>query len=189
MRRYLAYLKALLRHKWFVYLEGRKLGLGIVRLLIHDWDKFMPDEWFAYARTFYSPDGTKQYVEGVDFARAWMKHQHRNKHHWQYWLNAGETPLPYTNILVWDRGTASIVIGDGVYDWHWQGEITVRGPMPDLDRAEMLADWRGAGRAYATAEKPYTPDSTREWYENGKHTRKLHPETQAWIEAQLGVTA
>ncbi len=135
----------MLRHKWFVLVAGLSLGVPLIVLIFHDWDKFLPDEWFPYARCFYKTNGEKQYVESVEFARAWMLHQHRNKHHWQYWLNAGVTPLQQTNILVWDRGTASIIIGSHVYNG--DGMISFRVPMPDLWRREMLADWIGAGRA------------------------------------------
>lgn len=180
MRRYWQYLKYVLRHKWFVFWECLKLGVPLWIAIFHDWDKFLPDEFLPYARTFYALDGTKQYVESVDFARAWMKHQHRNKHHWQYWLNAGKTPLSRTNILVWDRGTSSIVIEDGVFDWDTHGVISVREPMPDVYRREMLADWRGAGLANGNSD-------TRGWYLANKDKLKLHPETRVWVEAQLGV--
>src|SRR5687768_7561273 len=86
MQRYLAYLKALLRHKYFVFLEGRKLGLGIIRLLIHDWDKFGPKMFTAYARSFNAPDGTKWYKPDPDFDPTWNRHQKVSKHHWQAWV-------------------------------------------------------------------------------------------------------
>lgn len=57
MKRHFAYLKYVLRHKYFVFREGLKLGVPILSLILHDWDKFLPDEWFPYARTFYAPDG------------------------------------------------------------------------------------------------------------------------------------
>lgn len=88
MRRYWQYFKYVMRHKLFVFRAGRKLHVPLFTLVFHDWDKFLPDEWFPYARTFYKPNGEKQYDAGYEFAHAWMLHQHRNKHHWQYWLNA-----------------------------------------------------------------------------------------------------
>lgn len=56
MQAHLQYMKYVLRHKWFVLLEGLKIGPGrwyrwlywAWILIWHDWDKFMPDEWFAY---------------------------------------------------------------------------------------------------------------------------------------------
>lgn len=117
MKRHLAYLKYLIRHKWFVFVACRKCGVSLWRSIIHDWHKFLPSEWMPYATTFYNPDGTKaKYQESVGFAVAWNFHQKRGKHHWQYWL------------LTWDRGTTEPVT------------------MPEKYIREMVADWWGAGR-------------------------------------------
>jgi hypothetical protein len=117
MRRHWQYLKYVLRHKWFVFKACLQLGVPLWIAIFHDWDKFLPSEWFPYARTFYAPDGTKQYQENEAFTVAWNQHQKLNKHHWQYWL------------ITWDRGETEAL------------------PMPDVYRREMLADWRGAGQA------------------------------------------
>ena len=91
MRRHLQYLKYILRHKWYVFLAGCKLGIPLLAL-VHDWSKFKPSEWLPYARTFYNKDGSKCYQEHPEFTLAWNHHQKRNKHHWQYWM------------ITWDRG-------------------------------------------------------------------------------------
>ena len=52
--------------------------------------------------------------------------------------------------------------------------------MPDKYRREMLADWRGAGRAQGT------PD-TRAWYIKHYHDIILHEDTRQWLDEQLGV--
>lgn len=178
MRRHLAYGRYVLRHKWFVFLACLQLRVPLWRAIFHDWTKFRPSEWLPYARCFYAPNGAKQYQETAEFARAWMLHQHRNKHHWQYWLKAGNTPLPFTNILVWDRGNSSMVLDGEVFNWDIAGTISVREAMPNTYLREMLADWRGAGQALGK------PD-TAAWYEANKDQMKLHPETRWWIEAQL----
>jgi hypothetical protein len=36
------YFTYLVRHKWFVFLAGRRTGVPPRRLLIHDWSKFLP---------------------------------------------------------------------------------------------------------------------------------------------------
>jgi hypothetical protein len=41
------YLRYLCRHKWFVAVAGLHLGVGLWRLLIHDYSKFFPSEWLA----------------------------------------------------------------------------------------------------------------------------------------------
>lgn len=148
---HLRYLGYVLRHKFYVYQECRKLGVPRTIALLHDWDKFLPDEWLPYVNTFYAPDGTSRYAESPEFAAAWNLHQKRNKHHWQWWL------------LTRDRGE------------------TVFLPMSDLYRREMLADWRGAGRAMGD------PDTTA-WYLKNSDKILLHPETRSWIEKQLLVS-
>ena len=117
MRRHLQYLKYVLRHKWYVFLAGCRLGIPLLAL-VHDWSKFKPSEWLPYARTFYSSSGVGQYEPesgGMDVA--WNAHIHRNKHHWQYW------------VLVRDNGDIDCL------------------PMPGKYRLEMLADWIGAAKA------------------------------------------
>jgi len=53
--------------------------------------------------------------------------------------------------------------------------------MPMRYRKEMLADWRGAGRAITGR------DDTREFYLKNKDNITLAPETKRWIEAKLGI--
>jgi hypothetical protein len=186
MRRHIAYAKYVLRHKWYVFWECLKLGLSPFTAFSHDWDKFYGDEWFPYARTFYASDGAKQYKESPEFAYAWMLHQHRNPHHWQYWLDADGTPLFMTNILVWDRGEAQRVIrfnsgSDFRLELRSFDGSLVPNPMPERFLKEMLADWRGAGKALGSTD-------TKAWYEKMKSKMILHPDTRAWIEEQLGVS-
>lgn len=122
MKRYIAYLKAVLRHKRFVFQECLKLGVPLHVALIHDWDKFLPFTFKAYACSFYDPVGANRYNPDGSFDHAWNSHQKINKHHWQYW------------VLIMDKG--DVVPLD----------------MPDLYRREMLADWRGAGLAYGNPD-------------------------------------
>src|SRR5438128_6450654 len=93
--KHLRYLRYLLRHKWFVFVECWKVGLYWLGL-IHDWSKFMPDEWFPYAEFFYGKNSktvrdSTGYYKPTDtgdarFDFAWLLHQKRNRHHWQWWL-------------------------------------------------------------------------------------------------------
>lgn len=141
------YLRAVIRHKRFVYEEGRKLGLGRWQLLIHDWSKFLPSEWVPYAEQFYGNPGHKP-EESPAFRVAWLRHQKRNPHHWQYWL------------IMDDSGRVGPL------------------PMPDKYLLEMVADWRGANRAYG--------DQTMlAWYKGSFHARQLHPDTRYTVECLL----
>lgn len=109
------YLGYVLRHKKFVYQEGRKLGLGDWQLLTHDWSKFLPDEWFPYVGSFNI--SRELYADAFDVA--WLKHQRRHPHHWQYWVLINDSDEPQVRCL----------------------------RMPFKYILEMVADWRGASRA------------------------------------------
>ena len=164
MKCHWSYLKYILRHKWYVFIECYKAGIPW-RGIIHDWHKFLPGEWSPYVHYFYGdypsytdlhgdwrnlvPD--KQTREGVDaaFDFAWLLHQKRARHHWQWW------------ILPEDDGGIKVL------------------SMSSVSRREMLCDWRGAGRVWGKTD-------TLGWYEANKDNMQLHPDTRDWIEGQLG---
>jgi len=102
--------------------------------LIHDWSKFLPSEFFPYANHFYGDisrgrDKTGYYkptnTGDKNFDFAWLLHQKRNMHHWQWWV------LP-------KNGGKSIALN-----------------MPLRYRKEMLCDWRGASRAQSQSSNVY----------------------------------
>lgn len=158
MSMHFKYLRYLIRHKWYVFLACIRLGL-VWQGITHDLSKFLPSEWFPYARYFYDPNATRRrdltgYYRPYDtgdlaFDVAWLHHQNRNKHHWQYWA------------LMKDDGSIGCL------------------PMPDQYRREMLADWRGAGQAQGYG------DNTPQWYTANSDKMQLHPQTRAWIEKEL----
>jgi hypothetical protein len=168
MKAHLRYLRTVTRHKWFVFLECCKLRI-FWRGLIHDWTKFLPSEWSPYVASFEGPKypsykgfhgeerrlaldlGHTKEAVRERFDRAWLHHQRWNKHHWQYW------------VLRNDDGS------------------TVPQMMPWVYVREMVADWRGAGRAYGS------PD-TAAWYLARRASILLHPATRALVEALLGLT-
>jgi len=81
--KYFRYLWYILKHKWYVLIECIKLKIPF-RGLVHDLSKFLPCEFNAYMKFFYSNmenDNVK-----LEFDLAWNHHQNVNKHHWQYWL-------------------------------------------------------------------------------------------------------
>jgi hypothetical protein len=122
------------RHKWFVLVAAYKIGASLWAAITHDISKFRPSEWLPYCRYFYGNymsmneshhlftsagvivSLTKEEVASA-FDLAWLHHQHRNPHHWQYW------------VLNEDSGNTKIL------------------PMPERYWLEMVADWMGAGRA------------------------------------------
>ena len=122
------YLKYVLTHKWHVARFCFKYGL-YWRGVKHDWSKFLPSEWRPYAHYFYG-DVDKEYPSEskyvrtelkdwrkIQFDRAWLKHQHRNDHHWQH------------HVLREDSGATKAL--EMTYD----------------QKCEMIADWCGAGIA------------------------------------------
>lgn len=113
MKKLFKYLSYLLRHKWYVFVECCKEGIPI-RGLLHDISKFRPREFIPYMNYFYGkPTDTGD--EAFDFA--WLLHQKKNKHHWQWWT------LPE------DSGGLKVLA------------------MDEKSRLEMICDWKGAGKA------------------------------------------
>lgn len=153
MKKHWKYLKYLLRHKYFVFVAGRRIGgISLWRLLIHDWTKFLPVEWFAYVEMFYGearrlkkeePDDFKYWnaVEPyqVAFDNAWLHHQHWNKHHWQHW------------VLRNDDGDMKLL------------------KIPQKYLREMVADWCGAGRGITGNWEVW------KWYEKTRWKILMHP--------------
>ena len=120
MNKHLLYLKYLLLHKYWVFYAGLKLKVSVWRLLVHDWSKFLPCEWFSYTQYFYgcqSPEIESNVRDIYNFDVSWNHHQKFNKHHFQFW------------VLIEDSGAVKPLKMPGKY---------VR---------EMAADWLGAGRA------------------------------------------
>lgn len=160
MKAHIAYLRYVLRHKFFVLQECLKYGLWW-RGLKHDWHKFLPSEWFPYVNYFYNKDGTKKkhaqiragYYKPTDtgdlaFDFAWLLHQKRADHHWQWW------------VLPEDDGGLKVM------------------PMSTKARTEMLCDWRGAGRAQGFP-------NTWEWYDTNRDKIILTDIDRHWIEDEL----
>lgn len=71
----------------------------------HDASKTEPDEYGPYDAYFYGGNRSSQVVD--DFNMAWLKHIHRNPHHWQYFVLQCDEPdggeivldMPYKYIL------------------------------------------------------------------------------------------
>lgn len=160
MKRYWEYLKYVLRHKWFVSLECFKRGL-IWQGIMHDMSKFLPSEFIPYAKFFYASDGSKinrrdstGYYKPDDtgdkqFDFAWLLHQKRNRHHWQWW------------ILPKDDGTTKCF------------------RIPKRYVLEMICDWRGAGKAQGVpmSNDPDNWAETRNWFLKNKNKMTFHPDT------------
>lgn len=154
---HLKYLRYLLRHKWFVFLAGLTTKVPFWRLVIHDWSKFLPCEWFPYVEKFYgswrsrAEKNPSDFLIHLRFDYAWLHHQHSNLHHWQHW------------ILRNDDGSEEVM------------------EMPENFVREMVADWMGAGRAITGKWE------AAEWYLRNNAAIKLHSYSRLRAEELLGI--
>ncbi len=87
MRRYIAHAKYTIQHKIFVFKACMMLGVPLMSAILHDWDKFIPWKFHAYAMQFFEKDGSrkKDFVPREDFREAVEHHHKINRHHWQHW--------------------------------------------------------------------------------------------------------
>lgn len=156
MKQYYSYLQYVIRHKYYVMKACFEYGLPL-RGILHDMSKFSLKEFIPYANYFYNKDGSKKelkrdstgYYKPYDtgdlkFDTAWLVHQNRNPHHWQYWL------------LKKDDG------GDAVLE------------MPVKYINEMLCDWIGAGAAQGYKTNTYKwYEANKNKMIFGKKTREI----------------
>jgi hypothetical protein len=148
LSKHLQYAGYVLRHKYFVMIECIKLGI-VWRGITHDLSKLLPDEWFPYVEYFYGDDESDDVKQAFD--QAWLRHIHRNPHHWQFWLLQED-----------------------------EGELK-RLPMPLDVLKEMLADWRGAGKAQGFDEIGTWYAKNRDRIVLAEGTRiRLHAMMESW---------
>jgi hypothetical protein len=94
---YWNYFKYIVEHKKNVFIECLKMGM-FLHALTHDVSKFLPSEFIPYSIKFFSGDYAYKYFEVErKFSEAWLHHQHRNRHHWNYWVDPISGPIPMPN--------------------------------------------------------------------------------------------
>lgn len=63
------------------------------QILEHDVSKYKDDEYLAYDAYFYGErDGDGNEEVKREFEYAWLRHIHRNPHHWQHWVLINDEP-------------------------------------------------------------------------------------------------
>lgn len=72
------------------HLMPRGLIDAVDNIVNHDESKNEPDEYFAYDKYFYGKNKSYQVMQ--DFNLAWLRHIHRNPHHWQHWILINDDP-------------------------------------------------------------------------------------------------
>lgn len=149
------YLRVVLRHKWYVFLAGRKLQVPFWQLVIHDLSKFGRHEWPAYVERFGSGRaGRMDKSEDTQaFRDAWEHHWTHNKHHWEF-------------ACVWEDG-------------HFGTRAIAAIEMPEHYAREMVADWNGASRVYSGKA------DCSEWYAAHRDKIVLHPATREFVEGLM----
>lgn len=112
------YLFDILKHKWFIIVAGFKIGgVSFLRLLIHDFSKFTPKEFFSYRKRYELGNCPKE-----EWDMAWLNHIHHNPHHWQYWiLNGRPLSIPnkylYEMVVDWFAAGRSYNGSWDIQDW------------------------------------------------------------------------
>ena len=168
MKKYFLYLRYLLRHIFYVQKACFREGL-YWQGIMHDLSKFRPSEFIPYANFFHGGKAKPKrnstgYYKPTDtgdvaFDYAWLLHQKRNKHHWQFW------------ILPEDEGGLKIL------------------EMPIKYAKEMLCDWWGASMAQgyggqcrtwyvANKDKIQLHQNTRKWVEENVKNELPQPEDE-----------
>lgn len=161
MKRYIAYFFRVIKHKYYVFLSCKKLGVPIFIAIWHDMDKFLPKEFIPYARVFFDKNGKPNKIYSdkssydpnnikpvSEFSFAWLLHQ-RNKHHWEAWVSIG------------DCGNLKPL------------------PIPEIYLREMVADWMGAGMAYDGKSNP------NGWYFKNKYSIVMEKNSRILLEVLL----
>jgi Family of unknown function (DUF5662) len=74
----------IIEHKINVLIECWKEGLYL-QGITHDLSKLSPAEFLPYAIKFFS-DRELSSNEQLKWKYAWLHHQHKNKHHSEYWV-------------------------------------------------------------------------------------------------------
>jgi len=124
----LKHFRVITRHRHKVIVHCAKAGI-LWQGLRHDLSKYSPSEFIAGAKYFLgnrSPNEEERARFG--HSKAWMHHQGRNKHHFEYWFDYNpqtktrepvKMPYRYVAEMFCDRVAASkIYQGDKYSDKH-----------------------------------------------------------------------
>lgn len=122
----------------------------------HDTSKTNLDEYIPYDLYFYG--GNRSYQVVQDFNYAWLKHIHRNPHHWQYWVLNNDEPT--------------------------QGQIILE--MPYQYILEMICDWWAFSWRSGDLTEIFTwYDNHKDYMKLGERTRVTVEDILAQIKTKL----
>ena len=152
---YWKYFKYVCEHKNNVFIECWKAGL-YWRGFVHDLSKFLPSEFFPYAKFFMETNREKKYKksdeDNMNFQRGWLLHQKRNKHHWNYWVSI-------------TRKNELIPL-----------------PMPEKYIKEMVCDWKGMSRVFGGSWINYYKQNKKDMILHEFTIKKIQEENKPVID-------
>lgn len=159
MNKAFGHFKTITTHKIVVMKECFKIGL-YKQGLLHDLSKYLPSE-FIQGCKYYQGTRSPHLAERADkgYSAAWLHHKGRNKHHFEYWIDYSQD--------------------------HQKGLEPTK--MPPNYVAEMMMDRIAATKVYNQGN--YNQRMPLEYYEKGKHTYTIHPQTRALMEYLLHMLA
>ena len=132
----------------------------------HDRSKTDPEEYYAYDEYFYGPPAIRNSSATVEaFDAAFLRHIHKNPHHWQHWVlihddpnekfEAMEMPLDYIFEMICDWWTFSWKAGDLTEVFQWFE-----------DRKQHIVFHKRTGKAVSIILNEMKNLLEREQYEN-----------------------
>lgn len=153
--------KTITQHKILVAQGCFRVGLYRQGIL-HDLSKYSPIEFLVGAKYYQgnrSPNNAEREEKG--YSAAWMHHKGRNRHHFEYWTDYTGDPK--------------------------RKGCVVPVPMPDRYVAEMIMDRIAASKVYRG--RRYRDSDPLEYFQQGKASRLIHPETAEKLERMLRMLA
>ncbi len=182
------YLSYIIEHKINVFVQGRKLDLGIWQLLIHDLSKLSRYEFKQYKKKFFGKDcgqciynDINKYGDG-SCSKNLKVDNFDAAECVSFILNKKHTVELNFN-LAWLHHQHN-------NKHHWQYWIQIKKnsvvayEMPEKYALEMIADWNAM--SYKFQDKNNILKSTATWYQEHSDII-LHKNTRKYIELKLGI--
>lgn len=136
MKKFIGHFKTITKHRHAVIRHCAKCGI-LWQGLLHDLSKYSAVEFWPGVKYW---TGTKSPTEGErkeqGYSAAWLHHQGRNKHHFEYWIDYNPVthrhepvPMParYVAEMFCDRVAASKIYKGINYDQTYPLEYFLRG--------------------------------------------------------------
>lgn len=128
---------SIFKHKYYVWVAGRKLGVPIWQLITHDLSKFSPEEFPYYRKAFFEGDRKA-------LAPGWLHHMNSNRHHYNYWLlRGGRHKIDESGITAIDMPRKYVL--EMVADWmgaqmtyqhNWDSREWIKKHLPEMQLSD-----------------------------------------------------